>query len=293
MSRGEGRSGRVLITGGRGLLGKEIVEAFHGRFELRVTDREECDVTNLPECFREIEGFRPEVAIHCAAYTAVDRAEVEPERAHAVNAVGTGNMARVCRERGILLVTFGTDYVFDGMASRPYREEDPVLPLSAYGKSKLAAEEALREAGTEHLLVRTQWLYGAGGGNFILTILGKARLGETLRVASDQTGCPTFAGDLAKAVLKLLDAGARGTVHFSSEGETTWYGLARYVLERSGMAGAPLFPALTRDLPYPAKRPSYAVLSKERYRRITGESPRSWEEAAGEFLESIVGKGGR
>jgi dTDP-4-dehydrorhamnose reductase len=284
---------RVLITGGHGLLGREIVEVFRDRHELRVTDREECDVTNLRECIREAKEFRPEVAIHCAAYTAVDRAETEPEAAHAVNAAGTANMARVCRERGILLVTFGTDYVFDGTASRSYREEDPVRPLSVYGKSKLAAEEALREAGTDHLLVRTQWLYGAGGRNFVLTVLGKARLGETLRVVSDQTGCPTYAVDLAKAVLSLLDAGARGTVHFSNEGETTWYGFAGYVLERSGLAHASLLPAATRDLPFPARRPAYSVLSKEKYRRITGESPRSWMEAAGEFIESIVGKGGR
>jgi dTDP-4-dehydrorhamnose reductase len=293
MNGGGRRLERVLITGGRGLLGKEIVDAFHDRFELRVTDREECDVTKFPECIREIERFRPEAAIHCAAYTAVDRAEAEQELAHAVNATGTGNMARACRERGILLVTFGTDYVFDGEASRPYREEDPVRPLSAYGKSKLAAEEALRESGADHLLVRTQWLYGPGGRNFVLTILEKARRCETLRVVSDQAGCPTFSRDLAKAVLKLIDVGARGTVHFSNEGETTWYGLAKYVLERSGLAEVPLLPAATRDLPYPARRPAYSVLSKEKYRRITGDSPRRWEAAVVEFLESFYGTGGR
>jgi len=293
MSRGPGRTNRVLVTGGRGLLGREIEDVFRERFDLRITDREECDVTSLPECRREIEGFRPEVVIHCAAYTAVDRAEAEPEAAHAVNAAGTGNVARACRERGILLVTFGTDYVFDGLLSRPYTEEDPVRPLSAYGKTKLAAEEAVREAGADHLLVRTQWLYGGGGRNFVLTILGKARTGETLRVASDQTGCPTFARDLAKAVLKLLDAGARGTVHFSNEGQTTWFGLAGYVLGRAGLADAPLLPAATRDLPYPARRPAYSVLSKEKYRRVTGESPRPWQAAADDFLESMIGKRGR
>ncbi|HEX9190531.1 MAG TPA: dTDP-4-dehydrorhamnose reductase [Candidatus Deferrimicrobiaceae bacterium] len=293
MSAGESRTERVLITGGRGLLGREIAEAFHDRFELRVTDREECDVTNLPDCRREIGAFHPQVAIHCAAYTAVDRAEAEPEQAYAVNAAGTGNMARACRERGILLVTFGTDYVFDGASSRPYREEDPVRPLSVYGKSKLAAEEALRDAGTEHLLVRTQWLYGAAGRNFVLTILEKARRGETLRVASDQTGSPTYARDLAEAVRKLLDAGARGTFHFSNEGETTWYGFAGYVLERSGLSEAPLLPAASRDLPYPARRPAYSVLCKKKYRGITGESPRPWKEAADDFLGHLVGKGGR
>jgi dTDP-4-dehydrorhamnose reductase len=287
-----GRAERVLVTGGRGLLGKEIGQAFRGRYELRVTDREECDVTILPECRREIGGFRPGIVVHCAAYTAVDQAEAEPETAHAVNAEGTGNVARACRERGILLVTFGTDYVFDGALTRPYREEDPVRPLSAYGKSKLAAEQSLLASGADHLLVRTQWLYGAGGRNFISTILAKARRGESLRVASDQTGCPTFARDLARAVLTLLDAEARGTVHFSNDGETTWYGLARYVLDRSGLGDAPLHPAATRDLPYPATRPAYSVLSKEKYRRITGESPRPWQAAAMEYLDTMEGERG-
>ena len=283
---------RVLVTGGHGLLGREIGEAFRRRFELRITDREECDVTRLSECRREIAEFRPESVIHCAAYTAVDRAETEPGEAYAINVEGTRNVARACREHGALVVTFGTDYVFDGSLGRPYREEDKARPLSVYGKSKLAAEEILREEGTDHLLVRTQWLYGRGGRNFILTILEKTRKGETLRVASDQTGCPTFAKDLARGVLKLMDAGARGTVHFSNEGETTWFGLARFVAERAAPGAGMVLPAATRDLPYPAPRPAYSVLSKEKYRGITGESPRPWQEAAEEFLETIR-EGGR
>jgi len=294
---------RILVTGGHGLLGREIEEAFRRRFDMRVTDRHdeafrrrfdvrvtdrhECDVTRLSECRREIASYQPEAVVHCAGYTAVDRAESEPEKAHAVNAEGTRNVARACRENGALLVTFGTDYVFDGTLPRPYREEDPPRPLSVYGKSKLAAEEAIREEGTEHLLVRTQWLYGPGGRNFILTILERARTGGALRVASDQTGCPTYAKDLARAVLKLMDAGGRGTFHFSNEGETTWFGLARFVLERAAPGSPNLLPSATRDLPYPAPRPAYSVLSKEKYRGITGESPRPWQDAAGEFLETI------
>lgn len=281
---------RVLVTGGRGLLGTEIREAFARRFEVRITDLADLDVTSSSACEREIGGYRPQVVIHCAAYTAVDRAESEPEIAHAVNAEGTRNVALASRSVGALMVTFGSDYVFDGKLSRPYREDDPVCPLSVYAKSKLVAEEALKEAGGEHLLIRTQWLYGTAGRNFISAILDKARKGETLRVVSDQTGCPTFAKDLAGAVLKLVDAGARGTVHFSNEGETTWYGLARFVLDRSpALRDAELLPAATRDLSYPAPRPAYSVLSKEKYKKITGESPRPWDEAVGEFLESIAG----
>jgi dTDP-4-dehydrorhamnose reductase len=282
---------RLLITGGLGLLGKEIDAVFHGRAEVRATDRD-WDVTDPAACRREVDGFRPDVVIHCAAWTAVDLAESEAEAARLLNVEGTRNVARACRERGALMVAFGTDYIFDGASSRPYREEDPANPLSVYGKTKWAAEQALREEGGDHLLVRTQWLFGPAGRNFIGTVLEKARRGDTLRVASDQVGCPTFSRDLAGAVRDLLDAGARGTVHFSSGGETSWFGLARYVLERCGLPAALLSPARTRELPYPAPRPAYGVLSKEKYRAITGGFPRPWEEAVGEYLELIAPEGG-
>jgi len=283
---------RLLIAGGLGLLGTEIARVFHRSAGIRTTDREEWDVTDPEACRREVDAFRPDVVIHCAGYTAVDRAESEAEKALLLNVEGTRNVARACRRRGALMVTFGTDYIFDGASSRPYREEDPANPLSVYGKSKWAAEQALREEGGDHLLVRTQWLFGPAGGNFIRTILEKARRGETLRVASDQVGCPTFSRDLAGAVRNLLGAGARGTVHFSNEGETSWFGLARYVLERRGKPAGSLIAAKTRDLPYPAPRPAYGVLSKEKYRAITGVSPRPWEEAVGEYLEMIDPEGG-
>ena len=283
---------RLLITGGLGLLGKEIAQVFEGSGGIRTTDREEWDVTDPGACRREVDGFRPDVVIHCAAYTAVDRAESEPEMARLLNVEGTRNVARACRERGVLMVTFGTDYIFDGASSRPYREEDPANPLSVYGRTKWGAEQALREEGGDHLLVRTQWLFGPAGRNFIRTILEKARRGDALHVASDQVGCPTFSRDLAGAVRNLLGAGARGTVHFSSEGETTWFGLAGYVLEQCGLPTGALFAAKTRDLPYPAPRPAYGVLSKEKYRAITGVSPRSWEETVGEYLEMIEPEGG-
>ncbi len=283
---------RLLVTGGLGLLGIEIARIFEGSAEIRSTDREELDVTDPAACRREVDGFRPDVVIHCAAYTAVDRAESDAAFANLLNVEGTRNVARVCRERRALMVTFGTDYIFDGTSSRPYREEDPANPLSVYGKTKWAAEQALREEGGDHLLVRTQWMFGPAGKNFIRTILEKARRGDTLRVASDQVGCPTYSRDLAGAVRQLLEAGARGTVHFSGEGETSWFGLARYVLQRCGLPTGALLAAKTRDLPYPAPRPAYGVLSKEKYRAITGTSPRPWEEAVEEYLETIAPEGG-
>ncbi len=202
----------------------------------------------------------------------------------AVNGEGTRNVARECRARGALLVTYGSDYVFDGTAGRPYVEDDAPHPLSAYGRSKWAAEEALRAEAPDHLLVRTQWLFGAHGRNFVFAILDRARRGEPLRVVSDQRGSPTYARDLAEATRRLIDAGARGTVHFSNDGETTWYEYAAFVLERACPGPVALAACRTADLGYPAPRPAYSVLSKERYRRATGVSPRPWQEAVLEFL---------
>ncbi len=275
---------RMLITGGAGLLGRDIDEEFRPHYEVSAVDIRECDITSPLECRRTIGGFRPHVVVHCAAYTAVDKAESEESRAMAVNAEGTRNVARECRARGALLVTYGSDYVFDGTASRPYVEEDAAHPLSAYGRSKWAAEEALRAEGPAHILIRTQWLFGAHGRNFVFAIVDRARRGEPLRVVSDQRGSPTYARDLAGATRRLIDAGARGTFHFSNEGETSWYEYAAYVLERACPENVALTPCRTADLEYPAPRPAYSVLSKDKYRRITGISPRPWRDAVLDFL---------
>lgn len=281
------RNKTMLITGGNGMLGREIQARFRGKYDVRATDFGDLDVTNPGQCRRAIGELRPEVVIHCAAYTAVDRAESEEALAFSVNADGTRNVARECREYGAILVTYGSDYVFDGSSTVPYREEDPPRPLSAYGRSKLAAEQALKEEAPPHLLIRTQWLFGPYGRNFISAVLEKARRGETLRVVSDQKGAPTSAGDLAAATERLLAANARGTFHFSNEGETTWYGFASFILEHAVPIPVSLFPARTSDLAYPAPRPAYSVLSKDKYRTVTGDAPRKWEDAVADFLKTI------
>ncbi len=275
---------RLVVTGGAGLLGREICDVFGADYDVRSVDIQECDVTSAADCRQTIGELRPDVVVHCAAYAAVDKAEADEARAFAVNAEGTRNVARECRGRGALLVTFGSDYVFDGTSRRPYVEGDPVGPLSAYGRTKWAAEEAVRAEAPDHLLVRTQWLFGPHGRNFIFAILDKARRGERLRVVSDQRGSPTYARDLAEATRRLVEAGARGTFHFSNEGETTWYDLAAFVLERACPEPVPLAPATTAELGYPAPRPKYAVLSKEKYRRVTAAAPRPWRDAVLDFL---------
>ena len=277
----------MLITGANGLLGRELFNLFRAEYEVRATDERECDVTSPPACEKAIGEFRPGVVLHCAAYTAVDKAEEEEARARVVNRDGTRNVARECREHGAFLVTFGSDYVFDGASGRPYAEGETARPLSAYGRSKWAAEEALREEAPDHLLIRSQWLYGPHGRNFVFAILEKARRGEPLRVVSDQWGCPTYSRDLAAATKRLLDAGARGTFHFSNEGETTWHEFAKFVLAHACKEPVSLAPVPAADLSYPAPRPPYSVLCKDKYRRVTGDAPRRWEDAAAEFLKIL------
>jgi len=220
----------------------------------------------------------------------VDRAESEPEEAFRLNEAGTRNVARCCGEQGIPLVTFGTDYIFDGKKNRPYREEDEPNPLSVYGKSKLAAERALAEEATDWLLIRTQWLFGPEGPDFVQSILRKADRKETLRVVGDQVGCPTFAPDLAEATRGLLERGARGVVHFSNEGQTTLFEYAVFLLEESGRKETRVKKIHTVDLSrgtYPALRPHYSALDKSRYSAITGAAPRPWREAAREYLATL------
>lgn len=278
---------KVLVTGAAGLLGRQIVRLFSRDCELRATDREECDVTSIVEVRREIGSFRPDLVLHCAAFTAVDRAETEREAAFLLNGTGTRNVARACRERGSLLVAYGTDYVFDGKGRRPYREEDEPNPISVYGESKLAAERALAEENPEWLLIRTQWLFGPGGPDFVSAILRKADREGTVRVVTDQVGCPTSASDLAEATRRLLGTGTRGIVHFSNAGQTSFYDYAVFLLAEAGREGVRVEPVKTADFPkeaYPAPRPAHSVLDKAKYTGITGSAPRPWRDAVREYL---------
>jgi len=278
---------KVLVTGAAGLLGRQIVRLFSRDCDLRATDREECDVTSLAEVRREIGSFCPDLVVHCASFTAVDRAETEREAAFRLNETGTRNVARACRETGALVVTYGTDYVFDGTGRRSYREDDEPNPISVYGESKLAAERALGEENPEWLLIRTQWLFGPGGPDFVSAILRKADREGAVRVVTDQVGSPTFASDLAEATRRLLEAGARGIVHFSNAGETSFYDYAVFLLAEAGRDGVRIEPVKTADFPkgvYPAPRPLRSVLDKAKYTGITGSAPRPWQDAVREHF---------
>jgi len=221
---------------------------------------------------------------NAAADTRVDLAESDPSHL-AVNDVAVGVLAGLCRDVGALLVHVSTDYVFDGRAGRAWREDDPVAPLNAYGRGKLGGERRALASGAEVLVVRTSWVFAPGGVNFVDTILDLAASGQTeLKVVDDQRGRPTFAPDLARALARLVAAGARGVVHFANTGETTWYGLAKEALARGGFPHVKLVPCSTAEFPRPAARPANSVLDTSLYARLTGEAPRPFTEALDEHL---------
>ncbi|MBI5526080.1 MAG: dTDP-4-dehydrorhamnose reductase [Deltaproteobacteria bacterium] len=254
-------------------------------------DLPEIDVADFGAFARVVDGFRPNAVINCAAFTDVDACETREAEAMRVNGEAPGMMAAECRARGIRFVHVGTDYVFDGTGTRPYREDDPPNPLSAYGRTKLAGEKAVLSAYPEALIVRTAWLYGAKK-SFVRTIAEKARRGEALSVVNDQHGAPTSAGDLAGAIFLLLEKEASGLVHFVNAGETTWHGVARQVLDVLKL-DVPLKAVTTEEYlrsrppgsPPVAPRPRYSLLDTSLYTRITGKNPRNWKEALEERLK--------
>lgn len=269
-----------LILGAGGMLARGLARE---RPDARSLGMKDLDITDPAALARAIV---PGVGVvwNAAADTRVDLAETDPSH-FAVNDHAVGEIARLCRDAGALLVHVSTDYVFDGRAGRAWREDDAVAPLNAYGLGKLGGERRALASGAEVLIVRTSWVFAPGGVNFVDTMLNLAASGKTeLKVVDDQRGRPTFAPDLARALARLVAAGARGVVHFANAGETTWYGLAKEALARGGYPHVKLVPCTTAEFPRPAARPANSVLDTTLYERITGEAPRPFTEALDEHL---------
>jgi len=276
---------KVLITGGGGMLARDLRAALSGREDVQVVapTRTQLDVTNAGHVRGVMASFRPQVVFHCAAFTKVDLCETDPA-AQAVNADAVATMSAACAKAGAKLVHVSTDFVFDGKKEAPYVEEDPTAPLSAYGRTKREGEErALAAPGA--LVVRASWLFGNGGPNFVEAMLKQAESGKKeVRVVADQTGRPTATTDLAAALVALADANAAGIVHYANRGEVSWNAFAREIYRLAGFSGVDVVPITSADLARPAIRPEYSVLSTEKYERITGETPRDFREPLGEYL---------
>lgn len=290
---------KILVTGSKGQLGTEILRQAEAMgFSHKGVDLPEWDITSPDRVNELIASYGPIVVVNAAAYTQVDRAEADPDAAWAVNAEAPKYLSEACSLREVPLIHISTDFVFDGTKTQPYVEEDPIGPLSVYGNSKAAGEAYVRERLDRHLIVRTSWLYGVYGNNFVKTMLRLATERETLRVVDDQMGCPTCAADLAAALLVLCKAvyGAPtvvwGTYHYCGEGVTSWYGFAKAAIEmasgRIPIQMKSIEPISTEQYPTPAKRPAYSALNCDKIRRIFGVRIRPWRESLRETIDILL-----
>jgi len=276
----------LLVTGSYGQLGRAVLaEAAARGIPAEGRDLDTLDITDRGVVASWVEAARPRAIVNCAAYTAVDDCEEHEATARAVNATAVGHLADACNTTGSTLIQISTDYVFDGTANKPYREDDPVAPTGAYGRTKLLGEQSARTAD-HHLIIRTAWLYGLGGHHFVDAIRGQIEGGKTrLRVVADQHGSPTFCDDLAAAVLDLAAAEVAGVVHAVNTGITSWHGFAAEIV-RQLRAEVEVVPVSTDEFPRPAPRPAYSALDTTRLGQLIGRGMPPWQAALERYLEA-------
>lgn len=274
---------RILVTGAKGMLGRTLARHLSNH-ELTLVDRDDFDLTDARATHDAVLGARPEVVIHGAAFTAVDRCESEVETAFAVNATGSTNVAVAAHRVGARLLAVSTDYVFSGLGAVPYVETDPTDPRSVYGQSKWAGEVAVRTHCPDHCILRIAWLYGQGGPSFVHTMMKLgAQGGDPLRVVSDQVGNPTSCDAVARHIGQLLEVPVAGTLHFTCEGETSWYDFTRTIFAQRGFERG-VEPCSTEEYPRPAPRPLNSRLDNRALRALGLEPFPPWEAALERFF---------
>jgi len=271
--------GRELVKACRRLAARQPIECCE-------LDQEEIDIADPGRVCDVVGQLRPRLLINAAGYTDVDGCESHPELAQAVNADGPANLARACRANRCRLVHVSSDYVFDGRKSEPYLPHDPVNPLSVYGRTKADGERLVRDILPDHVIVRSSWLFGYHGRNFVKAILKTAGGSDQVLVVTDQVGCPTYAGDLAEALVVLGRSNRRGTYHFCNAGSCSWNEFAAEIVRQAGV-GIRVLPTTTAELNRPAVRPAYSILGTEGFVRHTGIVPRPWPEALARCLEEL------
>ena len=280
---------RVLVTGARGQVGMEVVRELEGRAEILAHDRSTLDLSQPATIAACIRAARPDVIVNAAAYTAVDRAEADAAAALAVNAVAARVLAEEARLAGALLIHYSTDYVFDGSKASAYVEEDAPHPLNVYGQTKLDGERAIAASGCEHLVLRTSWVYGPRGKNFLLTMLRLGQSQDELRVVDDQRGAPTSSLQLARLTRELLGKrGKSGIYHATAAGETTWFGFAQAIFSASALPRPPRLVAISSsEYPTAARRPANSLLSNARLEADLGLGLSDWREGLSEVLSAL------
>jgi dTDP-4-dehydrorhamnose reductase len=275
---------RILITGAKGQLGSDLVKVFsEAGYEVFGFGREQLDIVN-DESVREVFlKTRPDIVIHSAAYTKVDLAESEPDLAYLINSIGTRNIAVSANEINAKLVYISTDYVFNGEASIPYNEFSPTSPLGIYGKSKLAGEDFVRSFHQKFFIVRTSWVYGKSGNNFVKTMINLARIKDSISVVNDQKGCPTYTVDLANCILNMINTQKYGIYHVSNSGSCTWYEFAVEIFKHLNQE-VKVIPISSSEFIRPAARPSFSVFDHLALRLHNFPEMRNWRIALKDLL---------
>jgi dTDP-4-dehydrorhamnose reductase len=281
---------KVLLLGHKGMLGSDLMAQFKYRHEVIGMDLEEIDITSASDCRKAVDEVQPHLVINAAAFTNVDACETAKEECFAVNAEAVKNIAEACRGNNITVIHYSTDYVFDGGGNCPYREDDPCNPINVYGASKLAGENYLRGLTDNFIIIRTAWLYGAKGKNFVQAILDRAKATGKLTVVNDQTGSPTCTRDLAAATELLVDKNVRGIFHVTNRGSCTWFDFASRILKEARLETVEILPIKTGDLQRAAKRPSYSVLGMQKFMEATGKTMQPWQLAFQDYYKVLTSR---
>ncbi len=275
---------KILVLGHKGMLGADLAAILGRVHDVTGKDIEDFDIVSVSDCRRVVEESGANTVINATGYTDVDGCETDETGCFAVNAEGVKNMALICKRTGIKLIHFSTDYVFDGTKIVPYVEDDICGPVNVYGRSKLKGEEYLRKLSDNYLLLRTSWLYGKHGRNFVGAILEKAKGGGDLEVVDDQRGSPTYTADLAAAVRVLLEGDHRGVFHMTNRGSCSWYQFALKILEYKGIQDVRITPIKSAQLGARASRPGYSVLSCRKFADATHRTMRFWQVALQDYM---------
>lgn len=279
---------KVLVTGVKGQLGYDVVRELEKRGHEAVgVDIEEMDITKADEVCRVMKSAAPDAVIHCSAYTAVDRAEEEPETCRRVNADGTANIAAVCAEMGCKLLYLSTDYIFSGDGERPWEPDDAPSPLNVYGQTKYEGEQAIKAKLDKYFIVRISWVFGINGNNFIKTMLRLGKENGAVKVVSDQIGSPTYTADLAVLLVDMIESEAYGEYHATNEGLCSWYEFAKEIFRAAGMNDVTVTPVSTGEFPVKAKRPLNSRMSKERLVENGFRKLPSWQDAVVRYIREL------